>query len=137
MWHQEIRFDRIGVGSGMERSMTVLLVSYQPELFTSHAEALRAAGFEVNHAASLSAGLGAVGPGKYDLLVLAPNIPVGDRRRIEAEAKRRHRDIRIVLFYQGERERDVFASAILDIATPTSELVSIAKDLLKDARAAS
>jgi DNA-binding response OmpR family regulator len=121
----------------MQSSKAVLLVSYQSELFAPHAEALTAVGYEVSHASTLSAALGAVGPGSFDLLVLAPNIPAGDRRRIEAEAKRRHRNLRIVLFYQGERERDVFANAIMDMNGPAGDLVDTAQTLLSDARAAS
>jgi DNA-binding response OmpR family regulator len=121
----------------MQSSKAVLLVSYQPELFTPHAKALQASGYEVSHSATLSAALGAVGPGSFDLLVLAPNIPAGDRRRIEAEAKRRHRNLRIVLFYQGERERDVFANAIMDMEGPVGNLVDTAHALLTNARAAS
>lgn len=114
----------------MAQSKAVLLVSYQAAVFAPHAEALTAAGFAVTHAATMSAALGAVGPGKFELLVLAPNIPAGDRRRVEAEAKRRNRNIRIVLFYAGERERDVFASALLDISIPPADLVRTATELL-------
>ena len=112
---------------------SVLLVAYQPEFLNPHAEAFSTAGFSVQRAASLSAGLGAVGPGNVDLLVLSPGIPMGDRRRIEGEAKRRNHDIRIVLLYSGEKERDVFASAILDIATPAEEIVAHARQWFTDA----
>ena len=114
----------------MAQSKSVLLVSYQPAMFIPHAEALTSAGFAVTQVANMSAALGAVGPGTYDLLVLAPNIPAGDRRRVEAEAKRRCRSLRIVLYYQGERERDVFASAFLDVTSDPSELVRTAAELL-------
>lgn len=114
----------------MELSQAVLVVSYQPDAFSAHVEALTASGYRVSSAANLSAALGAVGPGGFDLLVLASNIPAGDRRRIEAEAKRRHRAIRIVLFYHGERERDVFAAAFLEDSSPTDLLVRTASELL-------
>ncbi len=114
----------------MERSRAVLVVSYGAEAVSAYADALSAAGYSVSRAASLSAALGAVGPGAFDLLVLASNIPTGDRRRIEAEAKRRHREIRIILFYRGERERDVFASAFLDDSSSADQLVRTAGELL-------
>ena len=117
----------------MGTQKSVLLVAYQPELLDPHARVFTAAGFFVQRAASLSAGLGAVGPGNVDLLVLAPGIPMGDRRRIEGEAKRRNHNIRIVLLYSGEKERDVFASAILDIATPAEEIVTHARQWFTDA----
>ena len=79
-------------------SKTVLIVSYNPELLLPQKQALTEAGYEVRGCASLSAALGAVGPGKIDLMVLSPDIPAGDRRRMEAEAKRRNQNIRIVLF---------------------------------------
>lgn len=117
----------------MGTQKSVLLVAYQPEYLNPHAEAFTAAGFSVQRAASLSAGLGAVGPGNIDLLVLSPGIPMGDRRRIEGEAKRRNTNIRIVLLYNGEKERDVFASAILDVTTPVEEIVAQARQWFTEA----
>ncbi|HVP64550.1 MAG TPA: hypothetical protein VMT82_06625 [candidate division Zixibacteria bacterium] len=117
----------------MGTQKSVLLVAYQPEFLDRHAEAFSAADFSVQRAATLSAGLGSVGPGNVDLLVLSPGIPMGDRRRIEGEAKRRNHNIRIVLLYSGEKERDVFASAILDITTPTEEIVTHARQWFSDA----
>jgi DNA-binding response OmpR family regulator len=112
---------------------SVLLVAYQPEFLDPHAEAFAAAGFSVQRASSLSAGLGAVGPGNIDLLILSPGIPMGDRRRIEGEAKRRNQNLRIVLLYSDEKERDIFASAILELSTPPSAIVSQAQQWLSDA----
>jgi DNA-binding response OmpR family regulator len=117
----------------METQKSVLLVAYQPEFLDPYAEAFAAAGFSVQRSSSLSAGLGAVGPGNVDLLVLSPGIPMGDRRRIEGEAKRRNHNIRIVLLYSGEKERDVFASAILDVNTPANEVVAQARQWFTDA----
>ncbi|HEX8926067.1 MAG TPA: hypothetical protein VF786_09760 [Terriglobales bacterium] len=117
----------------MGTQKSVLLVAYQPEFLNPHAEAFAAAGFAVQRAATLSAGLGAVGPGNVDLLVLSPGIPMGDRRRIEGEAKRRNHNIRIVLLFSGEKERDVFATAILDLATPADQIVTQARQWLTDA----
>ena len=102
----------------------VLIVSYQPELLAPHAEALAAAGYTVNAVKNMSAALGAVGPGKYEYMVLAHTTPTGDRRRIEGEAKRRNGNIRIILFYEGQPERDVFVKAFVDIAQPPSALVA-------------
>jgi DNA-binding NtrC family response regulator len=104
-------------------AINVLIVSYQPELLAPHAEALVAAGYTVNSVKNMSAALGAVGPGKYEYMVLAHTTPAGDRRRIEGEAKRRNGNIRIILFYEGQPERDVFAKAFVDIAQPPSALV--------------
>ena len=111
-------------------SKTVLVVSYNPELLSPYEQALSAAGYEVRECASLSAALGAVGPGKIDLMVLSPDIPVGDRRRMEAEAKRRNQNIRIVLFCDGEKVRDVFASATLLMSEAPAALLATAGQLL-------
>ena len=111
-------------------SKSVLIVSYNPELLLPHKQALSDAGYEVRGCGSLSAALGAVGPGKTDLMVLSPDIPVGDRRRMEAEAKRRNQSIRIVLFCEGEMVKDVFASAILSLSEPPAALIETAERLL-------
>ncbi len=111
-------------------SKTVLIVSYNPELLLPQTRALTEAGYEVRGCASLSAALGAVGPGKIDLMVLSPDIPVGDRRRMEAEAKRRNQNIRIVLFREGEMVKDVFASATLSLAETPAALIETAGRLL-------
>lgn len=108
----------------------LLIVSYQSELLAQHSEALSDSGFSVLTASSLSAGLGAVGPGNIDLLILAPGIPAGDRRRIEAEAKRRNSKIRIVLLYSGAEEKDIFANSILNVADAPEVLVEAARQLL-------
>ena len=103
---------------------------YNSDLLAPHKQALIDDGYEVRECGSLSAALGAVGPGNIDLLVLSPDIPVGDRRRIEAEAKRRNQDIKIVLFYQGEQVKDVFASAILSTTDSPEALRQVAAGLL-------
>jgi DNA-binding response OmpR family regulator len=110
-------------------AINVLIVSYQPELLAPHAEALTAAGYTVTSVKNMSAALGAVGPGKYEYLVLAHTTPTGDRRRIEGEAKRRNGDIRIVLYYEAQKERDVFVKAFVDIAQPPSALVDCINSL--------
>jgi DNA-binding response OmpR family regulator len=111
-------------------SKTILIVSYSPELFSPHKQALTEAGYEVRECSSLSAALGAVGPGKTDLMVLSPDIPVGDRRRVEAEAKRRNQHIRIVLFCEGEKVKDVFASAMLSLSGTPAALIETVGQLL-------
>ncbi|HWR35351.1 MAG TPA: hypothetical protein VN622_05715 [Clostridia bacterium] len=116
----------------MSEYRTVLIVSYQPQTVDSHAQALGEAGYEVQRAQTMSAALGAVGPGKIEAMVLGPDIPAGDRRRIEGEARRRNERIRIVLMYEGERERDVFASAILDVSEPTTKLVETIGSILSE-----
>jgi DNA-binding response OmpR family regulator len=108
----------------------VLIVSYQPELLAPHAEALVAAGYSVNSVKNMSAALGAVGPGKYEYMVLAHTTPTGDRRRIEGEAKRRNGNIKIILFYEGKPERDVFVKAFVDISQPPSALVDCINTLV-------
>jgi len=109
---------------------TVLLVSYNSELLSPFREALAAAGYETRECGSLSAALGAVGPGAVDLMVLSPDIPVGDRRRIEAEAKRRNQNIKIVLFYRGEKSKDVFASVMLSLEESPAALLEAARELV-------
>jgi DNA-binding NtrC family response regulator len=111
-------------------SKSVLIVSYTPELLLPHQQALTEAGYEVRGCGSLSAALGAVGPGKTDLMVLSPDIPAGDRRRMEAEAKRRNQKIRIVLYCEGEMVKDVFASATLSLAEAPAALIETAEWLL-------
>ncbi len=111
-------------------SKTVLIVSYNPELLAPHLRALTEAGYEVRACASFSSALGAVGPGKTDLLVLSPDVPTGDRRRLEGEAKRRNQNVRIVLFCEGETVRDVFASATLLISEAPAALIATAGQLL-------
>ncbi len=111
-------------------SRSILLVAYLPSLLDPHARAFAAAGFQVVRADSLSLALGAVGPGTLPVLVFAPGTPAGDRRRVEAEARRRNPRVRIVLLYEGAPERDVFASAIVDGATPPEKIVALAEDLL-------
>jgi DNA-binding NtrC family response regulator len=108
----------------------VLVVSYQPEILAAHAEALTAAGYTVNAVKNMSAALGAVGPGKYEFMVIAHTTPAGDRRRIEGEAKRRNGNIKIVLFYEGQPERDVFVKAFVDIKEPPTALVSAINSLI-------
>jgi DNA-binding NtrC family response regulator len=111
-------------------SKTVLIVSYNPELLSPHKQILTEVGYEVRECGSLSAALGAVGPGKTDLMVLSPDIPAGDRRRMEAEAKRRNQNIRIVLFCEGEKVKDVFASATLLLSEAPAALIETAGRLL-------
>jgi len=111
-------------------SKSVLIVSYDPEVLSPHGQALAKAGYEVRACASFSAALGAVGPGKTDLLVLSPDIPTGDRRRLEGEAKRRNQNIKIVLFCEGERAKDVFANATLLLSEPPEALIETAGQLL-------
>ena len=121
--------ERIVPYHSAEMANNVLIVSYQPELLAAHGEALAAAGYAVNAVNNMSAALGAVGPGKYDYMVLAHTTPTGDRRRIEGEAKRRNGNIKIVLFYEGQQERDVFAKAFVDISEPPATLVETVKSL--------
>jgi len=109
---------------------SALLVAYDSELLGPHARAFASAGFEVVRANSMSLALGAVGPGNIGVLVFAPGIPPGDRRRVEAEASRRNPHVCIILLYEGGRERDVFASAILEAATAPEQIVALAADLL-------
>jgi len=110
---------------------TVLFVSYDPELLSSFRQALAAAGYDIRECGSLSAALGAVGPGAVDLMVLSPDIPVGDRRRMEAEAKRRNQDIKIVLFYQGDRSKDVFANAMFSLEESPAALLEVVRELVE------
>jgi hypothetical protein len=63
-------------------------------------------------------------------MVLSPDIPAGDRRRMEAEAKRRNQNIRIVLFCEGEMVKDVFASATLALSAAPAALIEAAGWLL-------
>lgn len=116
--------------TALNAAKTVLIVSYNPEVLKSQKQALIAAEYRVQECGSLSAALGAVGPGKIDLMVLSPDIPVGDRRRMEAEAKRRNQKVKIVLFCEGEKPKDVFASAILSTAETPDVLLDIASRLL-------
>jgi DNA-binding NtrC family response regulator len=108
----------------------VLLVSYNSELLAPHREALAGAGYDARECGTLSAALGAVGPGNVDLMLLSPDIPAGDRRRIEAEAKRRNQKIKVVLFYQGEKPKDVFASAMLPLEERPAALLQMARELI-------
>ncbi len=114
----------------MANPNTVLIVSYQADLMKAHAEALTASGYAVTTVSSMSAGLGAVGPGQYALLIIAPTTPTGDRRRIEGEARRRNARIRIVLMYSGQQEKDVFANAFIDIDSDPANLVETVRSLL-------
>lgn len=114
----------------MAQNNTALIVSYQTDYSIDLSEALTSSGLTVSTAATMSGALGAVGPGKVDLLVLAPSIPVGDRRRIEGEARRRNQQIRIVLLYSGEAVRDVFANAVLDDHTSPQEITHVCLNLL-------
>lgn len=107
----------------------VLLVSYNSDLLSPYRETLAGAGYETRECGTLSAALGAVGPGAVELMVLSPDIPAGDRRRIEAEAKRRNRNIKIVLFYQGEKSKDVFASAMLSLDESPAALLEAVRAL--------
>lgn len=113
----------------MATPKTVLLVSYQPELLDAHARALSAAGYAVTRANTMSAALGAVGPGGYEVMVLAHTIPTGDRRRVEGEAKRRNAKIKIILMYEGQQERDVFASGFVEVSEPPAALVEAVSGL--------
>ncbi len=109
---------------------TVLFVSYHSDLLSPFRQALAAAGYDTRECGSLSAALGAVGPGTVDLMVLSPDIPIGDRRRMEAEAKRRNQNIKIVLFYQGEKVKDVFANAMLSLEESPAALLEAARQLV-------
>lgn len=115
----------------MLNQKSVLLIAYQPDQLAPHAQAFAESGFQVDQASSLSAALGAVGPGRVALAIFAPGIPAGDRRRVEGEAKRRNHEVKIVLLYDGEKERDVFASAILAVETAPSYIVQVANQLLE------
>jgi DNA-binding response OmpR family regulator len=108
----------------------VLLVSYNSELLSPYREALAGAGYDTRECGTLSAALGAVGPGTVDLMVLSPDIPIGDRRRIEAEAKRRNQSIKIVLLYEGEKSKDVFANAVLSLEQGPAALLETARELI-------
>jgi len=113
----------------MANPKTVLIVSYQPELFKPHAEALTAGGYSVTSVGTMSAALGAVGPGTYAALVISHTTPTGDRRRIEGEARRRNGNIKIVLVFLGQPEKDVFANAFFDIDQPPAALVDTVDSL--------
>ena len=63
-------------------------------------------------------------------MVLSPDIPTGDRRRWRREAKRRNQNIRIVLFCEGEKVKDVFASATLLMSEAPAALIEAAGQLL-------
>lgn len=114
----------------MAHPNSVLIVSYQAELLAGHAEALASAGFTTTKVNTMSAALGAVGPGQYKVMILAHTIPTGDRRRVEGEAKRRNPNIKIVLMYEGQQDRDVFASAFVEINDPPSAMVETVRALL-------
>lgn len=109
----------------------VLLVSY-PQPLAEQAAALGNAGLEVSSAENLSRGLGAVGLPGWSLLVLGNTVPPGDRRRIEAEAKRRNADLKIILLLNGTQEKDIFAHAFVDLAEGPSALVETAQSLLSE-----
>jgi len=114
----------------MANSVSVLIISYQPQLLAPHAEALTAAGFAVTTVGNMSAALGAVGPGGYPVMVIGHTTPAGDRRRVEGEAKRRNSKIKIILMYSGQQEKDVFASAFIDVAEQASGLVDCVRSLI-------
>jgi hypothetical protein len=63
-------------------------------------------------------------------MLLSPDIPSGDRRRMEAEAKRRNQNIRIVLFCEGAKVKDVFASATLLLSEAPAALIETAGRLI-------
>lgn len=113
----------------MANPKTVLIVSYQPELLKPYAEALTADGYSVTSVGTMSAALGAVGPGTFAFLVIAHTTPTGDRRRIEGEARRRNGNIKIVLVYSGQQEKDVFANAFFDFDQPPAALVDTVNSL--------
>jgi hypothetical protein len=112
-----------------ENRTRVLVVSY-PQVVPDHVEAMAGAGFEVSDADNLSKGLGAVGLPGWNLLILGPTVPPGDRRRIEAEAKRRNSSLKILLLYDAVQEKDIFANALVDLADGPTALVETARSLL-------
>ena len=112
-----------------ENRQRALFVSY-PQLFPEYANAFSDAGFDVTSADNLSKGLGAVGLPGWNLLIIGPTVPPGDRRRIEAEAKRRNSALKIILVYDTVQERDIFANALVDIADGSVALLDTAKSLL-------
>lgn len=112
-----------------ENRLRVLIVSY-PMLLPDHASAFGEAGFEVSSADNLSKGLGAVGLPGWNLLVLGPTVPPGDRRRIEAEAKRRNSSLKIVLVFDAVQEKDIFANAFVDLADGPAAAIQAGQALL-------
>ena len=112
-----------------ENRHRVLIVSY-PTTLPDHASAFAEAGFEVSSADNLSKGLGAVGLPGWNLLVLGPTVPPGDRRRIEAEAKRRNSSLKIVLVFDAVQEKDIFANAFVDLAEGPAATVQAGQALL-------
>ena len=112
-----------------ENRQRALFVSY-PQLFPEHVNAFSEAGFDVTSADNLSKGLGAVGLPGWNLLVIGPTVPPGDRRRIEAEAKRRNSALKIILVYDKVQERDIFANALVDVADGPAALLQTAQSLL-------
>jgi hypothetical protein len=114
------------VGEDRQRA---LFVSY-PQLLPDHVSAFSEAGVDVTSADNLSKGLGAVGLPGWNLLVIGPTVPPGDRRRIEAEAKRRNSALKIILVYDKVQERDIFANALVDMADGPAALIQTAQSLL-------
>jgi hypothetical protein len=114
------------VGENRQRA---LFVSY-PQPLTDYANSFAQAGFDVTSADNLSKGLGAVGLPGWNILVIGPTVPPGDRRRIEAEAKRRNSALKIILVYDTVQERDIFANALVDLADGPDALIASANTLL-------
>jgi hypothetical protein len=114
------------VGENRQRT---LFISY-PQLLPDLANTFSEAGFDVTSADNLSKGLGAVGLPGWNILVIGPTVPPGDRRRIEAEAKRRNSALKIILVYDKVQERDIFANALVDLADGPAALLQTAQSLL-------
>lgn len=112
-----------------ENRQRALFVSY-PQPLPDHASAFSEAGYDITSADNLSKGLGAVGLPGWNILVIGPTVPPGDRRRIEAEAKRRNSALKIILVYDGVQERDIFANALVDLAEGPNALLQTAHSLL-------
>lgn len=114
------------VGENRQRA---LFVCY-PQPLADHANAFAGAGFDVTSADNLSKGLGAVGLPGWNILIIGPTVPPGDRRRIEAEAKRRNSTLKIILVYDAVQDRDIFANALVDLAEGPDALLHTAQALL-------
>jgi len=91
--------------------LRILDVNYGVE--SGRSQELGRAGHQVSAARSQGEAIHQATAGNFDLMILGHNVPAGDRRRIEAEVRRKDAKVLILLLYRGAQERDIFADALV------------------------
>ena len=113
----------------------ILSVGSIPELFERRNAALTAAGLTVMQAASLAQALRMIDAEGFDIAILGYGLSSEERDKLAGAVRRRSRDCKIIMLYQGQISGTEMADAI--IAADDPQRVVEAVQMLGEARSRS